>query len=130
MKNGAIKLCDENGNEFVVNKQRVKLYQKDTLDFDDSDVVNLEDEGGVTYGRVTPTFRWLLEEIHVTCAHLEKKWTDYDSNKLLEKIHSDGRGRRHQLIATGQKFGSRQHRIFLAVLEVAASKDTLEASSK
>ncbi|GJT11086.1 retrovirus-related pol polyprotein from transposon TNT 1-94 [Tanacetum coccineum] len=32
MKNGAIKLYDEDGNEFIVNKQRVKPYQKDMLE--------------------------------------------------------------------------------------------------
>ncbi|GKD09683.1 hypothetical protein Tco_1189368 [Tanacetum coccineum] len=48
MKNGAIELCDEDGNEFIVNKQRVKPYQKDVLDFDGSDDINLKDEGGVT----------------------------------------------------------------------------------
>nr|GEZ75229.1 hypothetical protein [Tanacetum cinerariifolium] len=29
MKGGAIELCDEEGNEFIVNKQRVNMYQKD-----------------------------------------------------------------------------------------------------
>ncbi|GKC28553.1 putative reverse transcriptase domain-containing protein [Tanacetum coccineum] len=32
IKNGAIELYDEDGNEFIVNKQRVKPYQKDVLD--------------------------------------------------------------------------------------------------
>ncbi|GJZ21113.1 hypothetical protein Tco_0558152 [Tanacetum coccineum] len=32
MKNGAIELYDEDGNEFIVNKQRVKPYQKSVLD--------------------------------------------------------------------------------------------------
>ncbi|GKE58585.1 hypothetical protein Tco_1497770, partial [Tanacetum coccineum] len=45
MKNGAIELCDEDGNEFIVNKQRVKPYQKDALDFNGNDDVNHEDEG-------------------------------------------------------------------------------------
>ncbi|GKC21600.1 reverse transcriptase domain-containing protein, partial [Tanacetum coccineum] len=48
MKNRAIELFYEDGNEFIVNKQRVKLYQKDTLDFDGNDDVNLEDKGRVT----------------------------------------------------------------------------------
>ncbi|GKD23382.1 hypothetical protein Tco_1225085 [Tanacetum coccineum] len=48
MKNVAIKLYDEDGNEFIVNKQRVKPYQKDALDFDGNDDVTLEDEEGVT----------------------------------------------------------------------------------
>ncbi|GJW24366.1 hypothetical protein Tco_0038177 [Tanacetum coccineum] len=48
MKNGAIELCDEEGNEFIVNKKRVKPYQKDMPGFDADDVVILDDEGGVT----------------------------------------------------------------------------------
>ncbi|GKD00084.1 hypothetical protein Tco_1170358 [Tanacetum coccineum] len=48
MKGGAIELCDEEGNEFIVNKQRVKLYQKDISDFDADKDITLEDEGGVT----------------------------------------------------------------------------------
>ncbi|GJR78121.1 reverse transcriptase domain-containing protein [Tanacetum coccineum] len=45
MENGAIELCDEDRNEFIVNKQRVKPYQKDALDFNGNDDVNHEDEG-------------------------------------------------------------------------------------
>ncbi|GJV22262.1 hypothetical protein Tco_1371282 [Tanacetum coccineum] len=48
MKNGAIELCDEEGNEFIVNKQRAKPYQKDMPGFDADDFVILDDEGGVT----------------------------------------------------------------------------------
>ncbi|GKF10889.1 hypothetical protein Tco_0048815, partial [Tanacetum coccineum] len=44
MKGGAIELCDEEGNEFIVNKQRVKPYQKDISDFDVDDDITLEDE--------------------------------------------------------------------------------------
>ncbi|GKE10547.1 hypothetical protein Tco_1414098 [Tanacetum coccineum] len=29
MRSGAIELCDEEGNEFIANKQHVKPYQKD-----------------------------------------------------------------------------------------------------
>nr|GEV26589.1 hypothetical protein [Tanacetum cinerariifolium] len=53
MKNSAIELYDEDGNEFIVNKQRVKPYQKDVLDADKDDDITLKDEGEVTYGRVT-----------------------------------------------------------------------------
>ncbi|GJY95404.1 reverse transcriptase domain-containing protein [Tanacetum coccineum] len=42
------KLYDEDGNEFIVNKQRVKPYQKDVLDADKDDDITLEDEGEVT----------------------------------------------------------------------------------
>ncbi|GJV46849.1 reverse transcriptase domain-containing protein [Tanacetum coccineum] len=48
MKNGAIELYDEDGNEFIVNKQRVKPYQKNTQIIDKDDDITLEDEGGVT----------------------------------------------------------------------------------
>ncbi|GKD93944.1 reverse transcriptase domain-containing protein [Tanacetum coccineum] len=48
MKNRAIKLYDEDQNEFIVNKQRVKPYQNDTQIVDKDDDITLEDEGGVT----------------------------------------------------------------------------------
>ncbi|GJV09037.1 reverse transcriptase domain-containing protein [Tanacetum coccineum] len=48
MKNEAIKLYDENGSEFFVNKQRVKPYQKGALNVGKDDDITLEDEGGVT----------------------------------------------------------------------------------
>ncbi|GJT01361.1 hypothetical protein Tco_0822530 [Tanacetum coccineum] len=48
MKGGAIEICDEEGNEFIVNKQRVKPYQKDISDFDADEDVTLDDQGGVT----------------------------------------------------------------------------------
>ncbi|GJY03806.1 reverse transcriptase domain-containing protein [Tanacetum coccineum] len=47
MKNGAIDLYNEDGNEFIVNKQRVKPYQKDVLDTNRDDDITLEDEGEV-----------------------------------------------------------------------------------
>ncbi|GJZ95784.1 hypothetical protein Tco_0668118, partial [Tanacetum coccineum] len=76
--NGAIKLYDENGSEFIVNKQRVKPYQKDALNVGKDDDIILEDEGGVTCVRmvfVAFSGALHLEEIHVTWAHLEKKQT-------------------------------------------------------
>ncbi|GKB60174.1 reverse transcriptase domain-containing protein [Tanacetum coccineum] len=48
MKNGAIKLYDEDGNKFIVNKQRVKPYQKDALIVDKDDDITLADEREVT----------------------------------------------------------------------------------
>ncbi|GJX10293.1 putative ribonuclease H-like domain-containing protein [Tanacetum coccineum] len=45
MKGRAIKLCDEEGNEFNVNKQHVKPYQKDISDFDADDDITFDDEG-------------------------------------------------------------------------------------
>ncbi|GJY59070.1 hypothetical protein Tco_0458962 [Tanacetum coccineum] len=44
IKNGAIKLYNEDGNEFIVNKQRVKPYKKDTQIVDKDDDITLEDE--------------------------------------------------------------------------------------
>ncbi|GJW79610.1 reverse transcriptase domain-containing protein [Tanacetum coccineum] len=48
MKNGAIELYDEEGSEFIINKQRVKPYQKNLLDTNTDDDVTLDDEGEVT----------------------------------------------------------------------------------
>nr|GFB78113.1 DNA-directed DNA polymerase [Tanacetum cinerariifolium] len=48
LKNGAIELYDEDGNEFIVNKERVKPYQKDVLETDKHDDITLDDEGEVT----------------------------------------------------------------------------------
>ncbi|GKC39374.1 putative nucleotidyltransferase, ribonuclease H [Tanacetum coccineum] len=48
VKNWAIELYDEDGNEFIVNKQRVKPYQKDVLETDKHDNITLDDEGEVT----------------------------------------------------------------------------------
>ncbi|GJX48976.1 reverse transcriptase domain-containing protein [Tanacetum coccineum] len=45
IKNRAIKLYDEEGSEFIVNKQRVKPYQKNLLDTNRDDDVTLDDEG-------------------------------------------------------------------------------------
>ncbi|GKB50452.1 reverse transcriptase domain-containing protein [Tanacetum coccineum] len=48
MKNGAIELYDEDGNKFIVNKQRVKPYQKNVLDTNRDDDITLDDEGELT----------------------------------------------------------------------------------
>ncbi|GJZ69256.1 reverse transcriptase domain-containing protein [Tanacetum coccineum] len=48
MKNDAIELYDEDGNEFIVNKQQVKPYQKNVLDTNRDDDITLDDEGEVT----------------------------------------------------------------------------------
>ncbi|GKB46458.1 reverse transcriptase domain-containing protein [Tanacetum coccineum] len=47
VKNCAIELYDEDGNEFIVNKQRVKPYQKSVLDNNRDDDITLYDEGEV-----------------------------------------------------------------------------------
>ncbi|GJY04179.1 reverse transcriptase domain-containing protein [Tanacetum coccineum] len=79
MKNGAIEIYDEEGSEFIVNKQRVKPYQKNLLDTNKDDDVTLDDEGEVTH----------LDELHVTWAHLEKKQTRLRTNtKTLEDLCS------------------------------------------
>nr|GEU90617.1 hypothetical protein [Tanacetum cinerariifolium] len=54
MKGRKIKLCVEEGNEFIVNKQRVKLCQKDISEFDADDDVTLDDEGGVIFDEKKP----------------------------------------------------------------------------
>ncbi|GJT52338.1 reverse transcriptase domain-containing protein [Tanacetum coccineum] len=48
MKNGAVELYDEEGSEFIMNKQRVKPYQNDLLNTNKDDDVTLDDEGEVT----------------------------------------------------------------------------------
>ncbi|GJS48433.1 hypothetical protein Tco_0598554 [Tanacetum coccineum] len=48
LKNDAIELYDEDRNEFIGNKQRVKPYQKDVLEADKHDYIKLDDEGEVT----------------------------------------------------------------------------------
>ncbi|GJQ90049.1 reverse transcriptase domain-containing protein [Tanacetum coccineum] len=48
MKNGAIELYDEDGNKFIINKQRVKPYQKSVLDTNKDDDIALDDKGEVT----------------------------------------------------------------------------------
>ncbi|GKD61104.1 reverse transcriptase domain-containing protein [Tanacetum coccineum] len=48
MKNDAIELYDEDWNEFIVNKQQVKPYQKIILDTNKDDDITLDDEGEVT----------------------------------------------------------------------------------
>ncbi|GJT19099.1 hypothetical protein Tco_0877805 [Tanacetum coccineum] len=47
-ENGEIELYDKDGNEFIVNKQLVKPYQKDVLETDKHDDITLDDEGEVT----------------------------------------------------------------------------------
>ncbi|GJR98113.1 reverse transcriptase domain-containing protein [Tanacetum coccineum] len=48
LKNGAIEMYDEEGSEFIVNKQRVKPYQKNLLDTHKDDDVTLDDDREVT----------------------------------------------------------------------------------
>ncbi|GKD48421.1 DNA-directed DNA polymerase, partial [Tanacetum coccineum] len=48
MKSGVIELRYEEGNEFIINKQRVEPFQKDMSGFDANDDGILDDEGRVT----------------------------------------------------------------------------------
>ncbi|GKA22932.1 reverse transcriptase domain-containing protein [Tanacetum coccineum] len=48
MKNDAIELYDKDGNEFIVDKQRVKPYQESVFDTNRDDDITLDDEGEVT----------------------------------------------------------------------------------
>ncbi|GJY67912.1 reverse transcriptase domain-containing protein [Tanacetum coccineum] len=47
MKNKAIELYDEEGSEFIVNKQWVKPFQKNKLDTNRDDDITLDDQGKV-----------------------------------------------------------------------------------
>ncbi|GJW02023.1 reverse transcriptase domain-containing protein [Tanacetum coccineum] len=66
MKNGAIELYDEEGSEFIVNKQRVKPHQNNLLDTNKDDDVTLENEGEVTLYlmrrslEVLRKFHWMI----------------------------------------------------------------------
>ncbi|GJU94443.1 reverse transcriptase domain-containing protein [Tanacetum coccineum] len=44
MKNRAIALCDQEGNEFIVNRLRVKPYNNDSKNFDSDDDIILENQ--------------------------------------------------------------------------------------
>ncbi|GJY11231.1 reverse transcriptase domain-containing protein [Tanacetum coccineum] len=65
-ENGEIELYDEEGSEFIVNKQWVKPYQKDLLDTNKDDDVTLDDEGEVTLYlmrrslEVLRKFHWMI----------------------------------------------------------------------
>ncbi|GJS25722.1 reverse transcriptase domain-containing protein [Tanacetum coccineum] len=66
MKNEAIELYDDEGSEFIVNKQRVKPYQKNLLDTNKDDDVTLDEEGEVTLYltrrslEVLRKFHWMI----------------------------------------------------------------------
>nr|GEW51333.1 hypothetical protein [Tanacetum cinerariifolium] len=49
MKSEAIELCDKDGNDFIVNRQRVKPYSNDLMNFNsDDDLILDNQDGGVT----------------------------------------------------------------------------------
>ncbi|GJY45907.1 reverse transcriptase domain-containing protein [Tanacetum coccineum] len=66
MKSGALELYDEDRNEFIVNKQQLKPYQKDMLEADKNDDILLDDEGEVTLYlmrsslEVLRKFHWMI----------------------------------------------------------------------
>ncbi|GJS40647.1 reverse transcriptase domain-containing protein [Tanacetum coccineum] len=70
MRNDAIKLYNEDGNEFIVNKQRVKPYQKDILDTNRDDDITLDDEGEVIgrIGGITPYL--FIASLHLGVAEM------------------------------------------------------------
>ncbi|GJY80048.1 reverse transcriptase domain-containing protein [Tanacetum coccineum] len=83
-KNRAIELYDEEGSKFVVNKQRVKPYQKNVLDTNKDDDITLDDEGEVTLYlmrrslEVLRKFHWMIlrgrftQLLHVSSPLLSK----------------------------------------------------------
>nr|GEW16128.1 RNA-directed DNA polymerase homolog [Tanacetum cinerariifolium] len=73
LKNGAIELYDEDGNEFIVNKQWVKPYQKDVLENDKQDDITLDDEGEVTQGHIV--CRVFEQKINAFIAFLKNEQT-------------------------------------------------------
>ncbi|GJY74897.1 hypothetical protein Tco_0479328 [Tanacetum coccineum] len=82
MKGEAIELCDEEGNEFILNKQRVKLYQKDISDFDADDDVTLDDEGVTNQeDDLMPTIEEgkVIEEFRTRDEDLDTRIDDYPS---------------------------------------------------
>ncbi|GJZ75178.1 reverse transcriptase domain-containing protein [Tanacetum coccineum] len=66
MKNEAIELYDEEGSEIIINKQRVKPYQKNLLDTNKDDDATLKDDGKVTLYfmrrslEVLRKFHWMI----------------------------------------------------------------------
>nr|GEX48466.1 hypothetical protein [Tanacetum cinerariifolium] len=63
MKNKAIKLYNEEGSEFIINKQRAKPYQKNLLDTNKDDDITLEDEGEVTLPKLVSQLVLLEEKL-------------------------------------------------------------------
>ncbi|GJW86091.1 reverse transcriptase domain-containing protein [Tanacetum coccineum] len=71
MKNGAIELYDEDGNEFIVNKKCVKPYQKDVLDTNRDDDITLEDVGEVMKPKQVKDYAYHKEKM-MLCKQEEK----------------------------------------------------------
>ncbi|GJY33198.1 putative ribonuclease H-like domain-containing protein [Tanacetum coccineum] len=96
LKNDAIELYDEDGNEFIVNKQRVKPYQKDVLEADKHDDITLADEDEVTLYLTRRSLK-VLRKFHWTTlggrfnqdASNRDKDRIQDENDATEKSHED-----------------------------------------
>ncbi|GJT49295.1 hypothetical protein Tco_0975452 [Tanacetum coccineum] len=85
MKNGAIELYNEDGNEFIVNKQRVKPYQKDTQTVDKDDDVTLEDAGEVMLYLMRRSLE-VLRKFHWTILGGWFNHLSHVSSPLLSKL--------------------------------------------
>ncbi|GJZ75208.1 hypothetical protein Tco_0639673 [Tanacetum coccineum] len=46
IKSGAIELCDKEGNEFIINRQRMKPYSNDLKNFDSDDDIIMDNQNG------------------------------------------------------------------------------------
>nr|GEU44302.1 reverse transcriptase domain-containing protein [Tanacetum cinerariifolium] len=94
MKNGAIELYDEDGNEFIVNKQRVKPYQKSVLDTNRDGDITLDDEGEVTSERVFSTWVAFGGNTRNLCSFREETDKITDLHQIHEEVlftkHEDG----------------------------------------
>ncbi|GJX70890.1 reverse transcriptase domain-containing protein [Tanacetum coccineum] len=92
MRNGAIELYDEDGNEFIVNKQRVKPYKKDVLDTNKDDDITLDDEGEVTQRRVTSSLATrLINKEKRFLGGNPMKFFKENENKILSEAGDDVR---------------------------------------
>ncbi|GKA31616.1 hypothetical protein Tco_0717921 [Tanacetum coccineum] len=91
------------GVDYVMSK--ILGFYKECLELGPEYLTGLEDEEGVTFETIgIHAFEWLLEEIHVTWAHLEKKWTRLRLyTKSLEEIIIQTAERRRQLLRIGVK---------------------------
>ncbi|GJW53644.1 hypothetical protein Tco_0097729 [Tanacetum coccineum] len=115
MKDGAIELCDKGGNEFIMNRQRVKSYQSNTENFDKDEDIILDDQGGVTTWMVfggnthdldsfgeetdkTTTLHQILEEVvHTECgdgvASFKRQCQDVLSDNVRDMVTTSKHGR-------------------------------------
>nr|GEX30112.1 hypothetical protein [Tanacetum cinerariifolium] len=84
MKNGAMELYEEEGNEFIVNKQRVKPYQKDVLEDDKNDDITQDDEGEVTLYLIRKSLE-VLRKIHWMITGGQFNQLSHVSSPLLSK---------------------------------------------